>query len=288
MFDEWAKNILAANGGNSGNIYASYNASKVNASPASATGRKAAVQANIDETQRQEAAAYEQKKSAIEQDKKDAATNPGKARMVMRADRSGYDYYDGAGNPMNINQFSLLTGKRPDEILADSDNPRDQKFVQDYKVMRDLSNAWVNGDKDTLAKYRASDPQKFNQLISQYKKPQDMVRGFMDYYTDYYGNTQGKNQNTPVFSPQNLTTPDKPTALRLGGATLDQTLTPTNTPKPQDFGPVGNLITSAANYGPTALVGRGTLWGPEVDARTRWEEERKRNPWAWYNSQLGR
>ena len=280
MFDEFAKAIQSANGTGS-DIYRNFSASKINASPAASAGKKAAVQANVDEQQRVAGIDAKNKKDQLDQKFENDAKDPSKAQMVMRSDHSGYDFFDGAGKPMNINSFSLLTGKRPDELLADSSNPRDQKFVQDYKTMRDLSNAWVNGDNQTLAKYRAADPQKFNEIVTQYKSPQDMVQGFMNHYSDYYSTTQNaQTADTPSFSPSNLYDPSqlsKPDQQRLGGATLAQTTAPVTIAPPTAPGGIPGFIQEHAD--PLGL-------SQYQQHKKSYEDYIKSNPWAWYNSQL--
>jgi len=278
MFDEWAKNITDANGLGSDNIYANYaNAGVMNASPEQITGNKMAVQATIDENNRQAAIARQKLIDQHEIDKLD----PGKAQMRLNEDGS-YSYYNGAGEKLNINQFSLLTGKRPDEILADSENPKDQKFVADYKTMKTFANAWVNGDNQTLQQLREADPEKFNQLISTYKSPSDMVSAFRDYYSDYYGKNAGQNKQdtaTPSFSMQNVAgLPDnaegKALASRLSGSPLSQTLAPVNTPVPKQGGDFGAFIDSL------------NPWGTINTQRRKYDEQAQNNPWLAYQSYL--
>lgn len=293
MWDEWAKNITGAAGADSGNIYQNYaNLGVVNAAPQQSAGRKAVIQADIDDRKRREDAAIGEAKKGLDDQYEKDKTDPGKAKMVMRPDRSGYDFYNGAGERLNINDFSLLVGKRPDELLADSDNPRDQKFVSDYNTMRTLSNAWVNGDTETLAKYRQADPAKFNELVTKYKNPSDMVRGFMDYYTDYYSTSNNKQTaDTPRFSPgdprggESVYGQDRSVSLTdpynskvmLGAPNLQQTLTPVTTMKPEKPGGIGGWFEDK------------NPWSDYNRKLKEFEEAQKANPWsAYYSSLMGR
>ena len=285
QWEQWANNIRQASGLASGNIYQNYaNAGTINASPAAITGRKAAIQADIEETQRKEGIAAGEKKRQLEEERKLEAEDPSKAQMKLRPDGMGYNFFDGAGNQININQFSMLTGKRPDEILADSANPRDQQFVRDYNAMREISNAWVNGDTETLARYRQADPEKFNELVSKYKSPAEMVGAFTSYYSDYYGNAQSQDRGR--FSPgdprsgDNVYGPNRSMSIidpisgkrNLGPATLEQTMTPVLPTQPQ--GNWFEKINPFSGY---------------KDEVKRYEEQLKNNPWlAYYQALQGR
>lgn len=176
----------------------------------------------------------------IQQSNADAAANAAKdaskAQMVLLPNNGGYAFYDGTGKRISINDFSMLTGKRPDEILGNSPNPVDQKFVQDYKTLTAFTNAWVNGDKQTLAKMREADPKTFNTLISNYKSPGEVIKGFTDHWSSYYSpNGQTQNSATPAFAPQAINSPDKTITGPLESAPLSSVLTPmgNNAPPPK-------------------------------------------------------
>lgn len=297
MADQWeqfARNIEGANGLNSGNIYRNYaSAGVINAAPAQVTGKKAQIQAQIDETNRRESASAAAAKQKLDDQREADAADPSKAYMQLGEDGK-YRYYNGTGKQMNINQFSLLTGKRPDEILADSENPADQKFVSDYQTMKQFANAWVNGDNDTLKKFREADPEKYNQLISNYKSPAEMVAGFRNYYSDYYGNTSENQKDAARFSMSSVAAvgddaKGKVIKNGIGGSNLQQTLTPIkyneNPAEPNFLDKVG---ATAGKWGPLALVGGGSLWG-KSEQQKAWEdyqERLKNNPWMQYNSYL--
>ena len=246
-WEKAAAAIRSANGLDSGNIYQNYaNAGVINASPAQFVGKQESIQADIDEKQRQEAIQASQAKQKLDDQREADKADPGKAYMKLGEDGK-YRYYNGAGEALNINQFSLLTGKRPDEILADSENPEDQKFVQDYNTMRTFTQAWVNGDNDTLKRLRASDPAKYEQILKTYKSPAEMVNAFRGYYSDYYGNTAGAQEKSNRFTGNNFNpkfdfSPDKTdvkgkaVANLLASSSLDQTLNPNVAQKPTSNG----------------------------------------------------
>lgn len=292
-WEKAAAAIRGANGTDSGNIYQNYaNAGVINAAPEQFVGRQKAVQANVEEKQRQEGIQAAAQKKKLDDDREAAKTDPSKAYMKLGED-GNYRYYNGDGDQMNINQFSLLTGKRPDEILADSENPKDQKFVSDYQTMKQFANAWVNGDNDTLKKFREADPERYNQLISTYKSPSEMVGAFRNYYQDYYGNGVNSNQNTDRFSMSSKAAvggdaQGKKIAAGIGGSDLTSTLTPIqmNAPSAPTF--LDKVGDTAGTYGPLALVGGGSLWGKSSQQKA-WEdyqEKLKTNPWMQYNGYL--
>lgn len=284
MFDEWAKAISAANGLDSGNIYQNFaRAGAGDATGASAAGRHAAIQAGIDDTSRRENAAAAEATAKLAAQREEDAKDPGKATMQLRKDHQGYDFFDGTGKAITINDFSLLTGKKPDQILENSDSQYDQKFVSDYRTMRDLAGAWVNGDTATLAKYRANDPKKFNELVTTYKSPQEMVKGFMTYYSNYYGGAPDTNNNSTRFSPGE----QAPTA-------------------PGAVAPVPNPKNPKVPFGVTDLAG---VTAPQNDAKPTpgswmdqhnpfsgrksairdWQKRHQQDPWAiYYDSLMGR
>ncbi len=296
-WEKAAAAIRGANGLDSGNMYQNYaNAGVINASPAQFVGRQESIQADIDEKQRQEAAA----KKKLDDQRENDRTDPSKAYMKLGEDGK-YRYYNGVGDQMNINQFSLLTGKRPDELLQDSENPADQKFVQDYQTMKMFANAWVNGDNDTLKRLRASDPEKYNEMITKYKSPDEMVSAFRNYYSDYYGNTQDANNQSQArftsvnfnpkfdFSPDKTDASGKAVAKLMGGSTLDQTLSPTQV-APNDPGFWNNAGHAITKWGPLAVFGGGSLWGKSQEEQA-WEDYQKKlktDPWMAYNKYLGR
>jgi hypothetical protein len=279
QWEQWAKNIQSANGLDSGNIYQNYaSAGVINAAPAQVTGKKATIQAGIDEKNRQEAARAKSIENQREVDKVD----PGKARMIQNQDGT-YSFYNGIGEKLNINQYAMLTGQKPSAILKDSDNPKDQRFVQDYDTMQAFVNAWVNGDNKTLQKMREADPDRFNAIVSTYKTPADLVAAFKNTYSDYYGGTTNQNDPSkmPAFSPQNLygvgdDAQGKAMGQALAGSPLDQTLTPSYIQKPQQGEGFGGWLDSI------------NPWGSYQNAMRAYQEQTKNNPWYAYNSYLGR
>lgn len=256
-YEEFAEALSAANELGGGNIYQDYaRAGRINMSPNAVAAPRARAEVTVDAAKKEN----ESKKKA-------------NARAVLLPNNEGYAFLDGDGNRIGINQFSLLTGQRPDQILKDSPNPKDQKFVQDYTTMTTFTNAWVNGDQETLAKMRAADPEKFNALISNYQSPGEVVKAFTDYWSDYYRPGAAKQDSaTPSFSPRPMQQPiDQQTADTLAASSLDQILTPMTNPAP-----------------PRALQGLEKInpFAGQRDEINRYQTYLKQNPWFQYQNSL--
>lgn len=266
--DQWqqfAQNIQGAQG--SGDIYTNYAVSKSgqDRTTAAKAGPAAAVQAKTDDAIRANAANAAQIAAKQQSD----ATDPSKYQMVLLPDNKGYAFYDGTGKQIGINQYSLATGKTPAQLLQNSPNPKDQKFVQDYNTLQTLSTAWVNGDTKTLTALRSADPNKFNQLISTYKTPADMVSGFVKHWGDYYTPNQNKDTSaTPSFGPQPIN--NTPAAQQPQG-NLGQVLTPQPKAPPQE-----------------SFWDKLNPWSANHKAVNSYNQQIKSNPWfAYHNSLYG-
>lgn len=267
-FAQWEANIKTANGGDTGNMYQNAaNAAKgIDSSQAGVVVPQAQVNAATDQVVASNAAAAEKVQAQRESD----ATDPSKAQMKLLPNNQGYAFYDGTGQPININQYSLLTNKTPAQLLANSPNPKDQKFVQDYNTLQTLTNAWVNGDTGTLDQMRAADPKKFNALISTYKTPADMVKAFTQHWSDYYSTPQGGGQQTDAsqsFGPQTLYNPKGTAATQAGS--LSQVLTPQPSAPPTE-----------------SFVDKIDPWSAKHKAVNAYNAQIKANPWFAYNNQL--
>lgn len=120
-------------------------------------------------------------------------------KYQARKDRpdGGYSFYDPDGNLIDIKRYSQVTGLNPAKILADSDNPFDRQYVNDYSNTRDLITAVQNGDTDTINSFKAE-----NQNIGA-MKPEDIMRELIRRYPHIYGGGKYadsyKNNNNPLL-----------------------------------------------------------------------------------------
>lgn len=275
-FQQFQSAITAGNGTGGDDIYKNYAASQssVDQSGAGTAGKTASAQANADSIAQANAQAIAAANAQRTQD----AADPSKAQMRELPNNGGFAFYDGTGKQININQYSLMTGKTPAQLLANSPNPKDQKFVEDYNTAQALSNAWVNGDTKTLDAMRAADPKKFNQIISTYKTPAAMIQAFTKHWSDYYNPTgttsNQESPNTSAFAPQQVV--DQSTQQKkqqnLAPPTLAQTLTPETIKKPT-WGIGGSILSHIP----------GTS---ENKATSTYNSEVQANPWYVYNKNL--
>lgn len=264
QYQDWTNQLVGEEGANSGNIF--QNAARLgnaNASQSSVAGNVAQANENIDQVKQSNAAAAQS-----------AATDPSKAQMQLLPNNQGYAFYDGAGNRISINQYSLLVGKTPAQLLQDSSDPADQQFVQDYNTLQKFTNAWANGDTKTLAQMKATDPDTFNNLISTYKSPAALISAFTQHYSNYYGTNISNNQNpqssnfiSDKLAPNNLVSLSSTTGQKLATSTLPQIL---------------NTSTEAApSVGPNNIASK-LPWTNSHKTVQSYEQYLKGDPWAQY------
>lgn len=108
--------------------------------------------------------------------------DPNKYQARKDREDGGYSFYDPEGNAIDINRYASATGANPAKILADSDNPFDRQYVNDYSNTRDLITAIQNGDSDTINAYKAE-----NKNIGT-MKPEDVMRELIRKYPHIYSN----------------------------------------------------------------------------------------------------
>lgn len=123
--------------------------------------------------------------------------DPNKYRAEKDREDGGYSFYDPEGNQIGIDRFSAVTGLDPAKILANSDNPFDLQYVNDYQNTRDLVTAIQNGDVDTINAFKAENAELGKM------KPEDLMRQLIKKYPHIYGNGQYKdsyvNNNNPLL-----------------------------------------------------------------------------------------
>lgn len=264
QYQDWTNQLVGEEGANSGNIF--QNAARLgnaNASQSSVAGNVAQTNENIDQVKQSNASAAAA-----------AASDPSKAKMVLQPNNQGYAFYDGTGKQISINQYSLLVGKTPAQLLQDSPNPADQQFVSDYNTLKSFTNAWANGDTQTLAKMKASDPQQFNNLVGTYKTPAALISAFTQHYSNYYSPSISSNQNpqgsdfiSPSLQSNNLISLPKQLGATLGGAPLNQILN-TN-------------VKGAPSVGPSNFASK-LPWTNSHKTVQTYEQYLKSDPWAQY------
>jgi len=137
--------------------------------------------------------------------------NPDNYKMVKKED-GGFDFFDPDGNAIDVKKFADVNGTTPAKILANSDNPFDQQYVNDYNNTKDLITAIQNGDNETVAKFRAS-----NEQIGT-MKPEDIMRELIKKYPHIYG----KGNYSSSYASNNAPLLTLPTTA-VGGTTTSST-----------------------------------------------------------------
>lgn len=211
MFDEWAKNIQNTNTAGlttQAPMWNNFSAALYD----DRKGQETVGLAKIDDINQQAQKDYDEKMAAAARAEAQAQAqakidelNPKNFRMEP-ADDGGYNFYDGKGDKISVYDYARATGARPEELLKDSNNPNDQKFVRDHAVVQSLVNAMVNQDTQAIgvlrSQYMYTDDQgnkvdPIGTMLDQYrnKTPQDMIKDFRNHWGSMYGGKSSTNQN---------------------------------------------------------------------------------------------
>lgn len=133
----------------------------------------------------------------------EAAKSAAKARKtnyqkVKRPD-GGFGFYDGDGNEISAYDYANATGKKPSEVLTDSENPIDIGYLQDYRNLQDYMEAKFNSKGNTKSAAKAK------QIEATIKKnfgvdvgkmnPSVLIDKFKQAYPTVYG---GNKAGVPV------------------------------------------------------------------------------------------
>jgi hypothetical protein len=139
-------------------------------------------QAEVDVKAQEEAAAFEEKRKA-------AMLDPNKYQKLPKED-GGYAFLDPQGNEISAHDYSRVTGQSLDSVLADSENPIDIGFQEDYNNLRDFLSAVQNNDKETVDAIMAENPE-----LNNYKDDiPALIKQFQNHYPTVYGLKQNGNQ----------------------------------------------------------------------------------------------
>lgn len=109
-----------------------------------------------------------------------------KKYQQVRKDDGGYAFYAPDGSPVSVGDYARITGKSFKDVLKDSENNIDQQYLQDYKSMQELANAFANGDK----KYLDALPNEMKDYMKG-KTMADIMKDFKSQYSGLYGTGVG-------------------------------------------------------------------------------------------------
>lgn len=167
-----AKDITAANVGDPviDNAYASRVRAPVVHAASVALANQSAM--NLEEAKKAAAAAEKQKA---------ALSDPRNFQKIPKSD-GGFAFYDPAGKEISAHDYALVTGQPVSKVLADSENPIDVAFNNDYNNLQKYMQAWQNGDRKAIDSIQKQSPE-----LAKISNPQDLIKRFYQAYPTVYG-----------------------------------------------------------------------------------------------------
>lgn len=131
--------------------------------------------------------------------------DPSKYKTVADSNGGPTKIYDSLGNETDAGTYAKLTGDSAANLLKNSTNPQEQKFVQDYKNYETFMQSLIgskSGDKQAQITY--NDFLKNNPGLSNLT-PEQVRQVFMNQYGQYFGAGQGgqATQGVNDFAPTN-------------------------------------------------------------------------------------
>ena len=166
---------------------------------AAASPASGALAASTNETvQAQKAAA------AAEAKRKAAMADPNNYQRIKKAD-GGFAFVAPDGTEISAYDYANIIGSTPDKVLADSENPIDVGYQQDFKNLQDYMNAKVNYNNDKKAKATAdqieADVKESQGIDLRSMELADVVKRLKEAYpTVYGGNKAGVKAGTTLLS----------------------------------------------------------------------------------------
>ncbi|CAB4176082.1 hypothetical protein UFOVP1522_16 [uncultured Caudovirales phage] len=161
-------------------------------------------------------AAVNQSQMQVEEAKKAAAAakqaqqdmlDPRKYQQIAKSD-GGYGFFDPTGKEISAHDYARVVGASVDKVLADSENPIDKQYINDYRNFNEYMTAWQNGDTKKVEAIQSQTPE-----LKNIKSPQELAHRFMQAYPTVYGiggfkgpGTAGQPNNTnfiPYAGQQN-------------------------------------------------------------------------------------
>jgi hypothetical protein len=152
--------------------------------PQSSIGADAiAKQAQMDVNAAEQAAAAEKQRKA-------AMLDPSKYLQIPKED-GGYAFLDPEGKEISAHDYARVKGVAVDKVLADSENPIDAGFLEDYNNLQNYANAKLNSAYDPEAKAAAQEierqvKEQFGEDLSTMDIKQ-LVERFQRAYPTVYG-----------------------------------------------------------------------------------------------------
>lgn len=109
----------------------------------------------------------------------------------------GYAFFDPNGNQISAYEYARATGKNSSEVLADSQNPIDIQYQEDYSGLQNFLAAVSTGDRETMNAYYAENPEL------ERMSPQEVIQKFKLAYPTVYGTTNTGQRLGSTYIPRN-------------------------------------------------------------------------------------
>lgn len=127
-----------------------------------------------------------------------AKKDKSKYQRIKRPD-GGYGFIDPTGQEISAHDYANAIGASPSEVLADSENPIDIGYQQDYKNLQEYISNKLNAkyDPDAAGAAQATEEQikKAYGVNLSKMKPGELIAKFKEQYPTVYG---GKKAGVPV------------------------------------------------------------------------------------------
>jgi hypothetical protein len=160
---------------------------------------------------------YQQDQVAVENAKKAeaaakeaaaAASDPKNYKVQQRAD-GGFGFYGPDGKEITAAQYANNTGQKLTDVLKDSQNPIDVRYVQDQKNLTQYLQAKSQSKFDpkqaAIAKQIESQVSSTHKINLAKANPQQLIQLMQQNYPTIYGANQG---NAPGFSKSSTFLPN--------------------------------------------------------------------------------
>lgn len=124
-----------------------------------------------------------------EEKRRQDMNDPSKYQQVPKDD-GGYAFLDPSGKEISAFEYARITQQDPAKVLADSQNPIDMGFVQDYNNLQDFMNALRGGDTESVDAALKENPE-----LGNYKNDlPGLIEKFKQHYPTVFGRTGDGNQ----------------------------------------------------------------------------------------------
>lgn len=124
--------------------------------------------------------------------------NPKNFQRVPAED-GGWNYFDGRGNPISVNDYAKARGERVTDALDGSQNPEDTEFLNEYNETKKLGQVMSSGSQSDLDKLYKENPALKERVDKLGVKTfSDYVQLFQKAYPSKFQSTIQPLNNQPI------------------------------------------------------------------------------------------